>query len=82
MFMIRPKKIHTRNFMTKKKLPAAKKFPTPPPRPPPNNFPKGPSLKYSFALFIFISFFKWAVSSATKFATLLHSIMLFTFTFN
>ena len=29
--MLWPKKIHTRNLMTKKKIPAARKFPSPPP---------------------------------------------------
>ena len=37
------KKVHTRNWITKKKIPAARKI-TPPP-PPPNNFSNGPSLK-------------------------------------
>ena len=33
------KKIHTRNLIVKKKVPAARKSP-----PPPDNFPNGPSL--------------------------------------
>ena len=37
------KKIHTRNLITKKKIPAARKFPFPPP--PPNNFSNGQSLQ-------------------------------------
>ena len=40
--MLRPKKIHTRNLITKKKFPVAREFPTP--LPPPHNFSNGPSL--------------------------------------
>ena len=39
--MFWPKKIHTRSLLTKK-IPAARKFPSPP-----HNFSNGPSLKYS-----------------------------------
>ena len=43
IFMLWPKKIHTRNLITKK-IPAARKFPTPPP-PPLHKFFNGPSLR-------------------------------------
>ena len=44
--MLTPKKIHTRNLITKK-IPAARKFPTLPRiPPPPHNFSNGPSLTY------------------------------------
>ena len=43
--MLWPKKMHTRNLI-RKKIPAARKFPSPPPpSPPPHNFSNGPSLK-------------------------------------
>ena len=47
-FMLWPKKMHTRNLM-RKKIPAARTFPSPLP-PPPHNFSDGPSIK-SFELY-------------------------------
>ena len=45
------KKIHTRNLITKKKIPAAQIFPTPHP---PNNFSNGPSLIIILILLLII----------------------------
>ena len=47
----------------KKKIPAAQKSPSPP-----YNFSNGPSLVFALLCLFLFTFFKWAVSSATKFA--------------
>ena len=45
MHAINPQKSHTRNLVTEKKIPAARKFDT---RPHPHNFSNGPSLNQNY----------------------------------
>ena len=59
------KKNHARQLTLKKYSCYGSKIPLPPP---PYNFSNGPSLVFALLCLFLFTFFKWAVSSATKFA--------------